>query len=180
MRRAWLLGMLVLTASCGTTGAAPDTELVVSAAASLTDAFSEIAAAFEEDHPDVDVVLNLGGSSSLREQILGGAGADVFASADRANMDRVSAAGETASDPEVMAVNRLQIAVPEGNPAGVEGIELYPAGHPRTPMSMRNEACGSILIWTQPGPSEGGGLRDLIRAVAILVVGVVLLLTVGT
>ena len=122
MRWAVGLGVLVVVASCGAADDGRDIELVVSAAASLTDAFSEIEAAFELEHPDVDVVLNLGGSSSLREQILGGAGVDVFASADRANMDRVVSAGETASTPEVMAVNRLQIAVPQGNPGGVEGI----------------------------------------------------------
>lgn len=94
-------------------------ELVVSAAASLTDAFGAVEAAFEASRPDVDVVLNLAGSSTLRVQILEGAPVDVYASADSANMARVVAAGLTASEPVVFARNRLRIVVPAGNPAAV-------------------------------------------------------------
>ncbi len=64
--------------------------------------------------------------------------------------------------------------------AGVEGIELYPADHPREPMNVRDERCGSILIWTQPGPSQGGGLRDVLTAAVILVVGLLVFFTVGS
>ena len=121
---------LLLLAACGGTGEAATTtgpgsaldgELLVSAAASLTDAFAEIESVFETVHPGVDVVLNLGSSSSLREQILEGAPADVFASANTANMDRVVEAGE-ADDPHIFATNLLQIAVPVGNEAGVTGL----------------------------------------------------------
>lgn len=100
-------------------------EVLVSAAASLTDAFAEAEAAFEAAHPGVDVVLNLGGSSSLREQILEGAPADVFASADTSNMDQAVAAGEVAGDAQIFARNLLQIAVPAGNPAGIIGLEDF-------------------------------------------------------
>ena len=91
------------------------------AAASLTDAMEEIAGAFEVASSDFDVRLNLAGSSSLREQILAGAPADVFASADSANMDRVLEAGEAASS-SGLADNLLQIAVPPGNPEGITGL----------------------------------------------------------
>jgi molybdate transport system substrate-binding protein len=100
-------------------------QVTVSAAASLTDAFESVAAAFEEDNPGVDVVLNLAGSASLREQILGGAPVDVFASADMANMAQLVAAGATAGEPLVFARNQLQIAVPAGNPGRVTGIEDF-------------------------------------------------------
>lgn len=96
--------------------------VLVSAAASLTDAFGTVEQAFEEAHPDVDVVLNLAGTSALREQILGGAPVDVFASANMENMERVLAAGQVAGEPRVFAHNRLQIAVPPGNPAGISGL----------------------------------------------------------
>jgi molybdate transport system substrate-binding protein len=99
-------------------------ELLVSAAASLTDAFGEIEIAFEDANPGLDVVLNLGPSSGLREQILEGAPADVFASANTSNMDQVVEAGE-ASDPEIFVTNLLQIAVPEGNPGDVVGLEDF-------------------------------------------------------
>ncbi|HEY8545153.1 MAG TPA: molybdate ABC transporter substrate-binding protein [Acidimicrobiales bacterium] len=96
-------------------------DLTVFAAASLTDAFDDLADAFEAAHPEVDVELNVGPSSGLREQILAGAPAAVFASADTSNMDQVVAAG-AADDPQVFATNRLQIVVPAGNPGGVTGL----------------------------------------------------------
>jgi molybdate transport system substrate-binding protein len=59
------------------------------AAASLTDAFDEVGTAFEDDNPDVNIEFNYGPSSGLREQIIAGAPADVFASANTSNMDQV-------------------------------------------------------------------------------------------
>jgi molybdate transport system substrate-binding protein len=123
MRKVLLLG-LVLAAACGGSEEASDSEgeLLVSAAASLTDAFAEVEAGFEAANDGVDVVLNLGASSALREQILEGAPADVFASANTSNMDQVAEAGEVSSETEIFVINSLQIAVPEGNPAGVVGL----------------------------------------------------------
>jgi molybdate transport system substrate-binding protein len=115
-----VLGMVV---ACS--GSSTEVELLVSAAASLTDAFAEVESAFEEENPDVDVVLNLGSSSALREQILEGAPADVFASANTSNMDQVVEAGEVAGEPEIFVTNLLQIAVPAGNPGGVVGLEDF-------------------------------------------------------
>lgn len=95
--------------------------ITVFAAASLTDAFDEIDAAFENANPGVTVEVNYGASSALREQILAGAPADVFASANTSNMDQVVEAG-AASDPEEFVTNLLEIAVPAGNDAGVTGL----------------------------------------------------------
>ena len=113
----------LLLGGCG--GDSSEDQLLVSAAASLTDAFESIEEAFEEANPGVDVMLNVGGSSALREQILEGAPADVFASANIDNMDQVVRAGGTSAAPEVFARNTLQIAVPSGNPAGVTGLEAF-------------------------------------------------------
>jgi molybdate transport system substrate-binding protein len=126
MRKALILG-LVLVAACGGSGEGVESEgeLLVSAAASLTDAFGEIGAAFEAANPGVDVVLNLGASSALREQILEGAPADVFASANTSNMDQVAEAGEVAGEAEIFVTNSLQIAVPAGNPAGVVSLDDF-------------------------------------------------------
>jgi molybdate transport system substrate-binding protein len=96
--------------------------VLVSAAASLTDAFGEVAKAFEAAHPKTRVVLNLGASSTLRTQILEGAPVDVFASADTTNMAPVVVAGRVAGRPRVFARNLLQIAVPKGNPGKVKGL----------------------------------------------------------
>ncbi|HSJ34883.1 MAG TPA: molybdate ABC transporter substrate-binding protein [Acidimicrobiia bacterium] len=99
-------------------------EVLVSAAASLTDAFAEVAAEFEASHPGVEVMLNLGPSSGLREQILEGAPVDVFASANPENMEQVAGAGEV-GEWFVFARNRLAIAVPAGNPAGITGLDDF-------------------------------------------------------
>jgi molybdate transport system substrate-binding protein len=93
----------------------------VSAASSLTDVFTVIEVRFENQHPGVDVRLNLAGSSTLREQILGGAPVHVFASADPQNMEAVT---ELLVDPAAtFATNRLVLAVPAGNPGGIGGID---------------------------------------------------------
>jgi molybdate transport system substrate-binding protein len=112
------IGACASNAASTTTTPEVEGELLVSAAASLTDAFGEIETSFEDANPGVDVVLNLGASSGLREQILEGAPTDVFASANNSNMDQVVEAGE-APDPEIFVTNQLQIAVAAGNPGGV-------------------------------------------------------------
>lgn len=95
--------------------------VTVFAAASLTEAFTEIGERFEAGHEGVTVEFNFAGSSDLAAQITEGAPADVFASADESNMDKVVEAG-AAADPETFALNQLVIAVPAGNPDGVAGI----------------------------------------------------------
>jgi len=122
-----VLGSAVLVGACGeerTTGEAdpPVVELTVFAASSLTDAFAEVGRAFEAGRADVTVTFSFGASSSLREQILEGAPADVFASASPGPVTDLEEAGEV-EDAEVFASNRLQLAVPAGNPGGVRGIE---------------------------------------------------------
>jgi molybdate transport system substrate-binding protein len=99
-------------------------DLTVFAAASLTDAFDEVGAAFEEANPDVSIEFNYGASSALREQILAGAPADVFASANTSNMDQVVEAG-AATDPQDFVTNQLQIVVPAENPGGVTGLDDF-------------------------------------------------------
>lgn len=120
----FLAALIGLINACSDSNASRD-ELLVSAAASLTDAFVEIEAEFEAQNPGVDVLLNLAGSAALREQILEGAPADVFASANLANMEQLEQAGELAGEPMLFARNRLQIAVPPGNPGEVDGLEDF-------------------------------------------------------
>ena len=115
----------VLGVGCGAQSESGSDTLRVFAAASLTDAFADIEVAFERQRPDIDVQLNIAGSSRLREQILEGAPADVFVSADVANMDALASAGLLAESPVVLARNSLTIAVPSGNTAGVVGVESF-------------------------------------------------------
>ncbi len=107
--------------SAETTGDAPR-ELTVSAAASLTESFTAIGAAFEAEHPGVAVRFNFGPSSGLATQIQAGAPVDVFASADARWMDAVAA------DPGVtergdFASNSLVILVPAANPAAIRSAD---------------------------------------------------------
>lgn len=97
-------------------------DIDVFAAASLTAAYTEIGDAFMTEHPDAEVTFNFGASSSLMRQIIEGAPADVFASADEANMTKLTDAGGNAGDPRVFATNSLQIIVEPGNPEGITGV----------------------------------------------------------
>lgn len=113
MRPAVLAAAVVFAlAGCAMPPASTPDTATVFAAASLTESFDEIAAAFEESHPDVDVVLNYGGSSGLATQIAEGAPADVFASASTQQLP----------DGTIFATNVLALAVPAGNPGGVTGL----------------------------------------------------------
>jgi molybdate transport system substrate-binding protein len=121
------LFLAMLLAACG---GAPSRQapgelsgpLNVFAAASLTEAFEEITVAFEQAHPDVDVVLNFGPSSGLAVQITQGAPADVFASANQTQMRVVADAGFLREEPRLFAQNLLEIAVEPGNPLGIMGL----------------------------------------------------------
>lgn len=136
---------LLLLSGCGAeSGPGGREEIVVSAAASLARAFAEIEGEFEELNPDVDVVLNTGGTSALREQILAGVDADVFASADFANMEAVASAGEVLDEPRLLAVNSLEIAVPSGNPAGLAGLADFSRDEPFLGLCAVEVPCGSF------------------------------------
>ena len=89
--------------------------VVVFAAASLTEAFKAVGGDFEKSHPGVAVQFNFAGSPTLVQQIGEGAQADVFASADEANMQKAADAGELAGPARIFATNSLVIAVPAGN-----------------------------------------------------------------
>ncbi len=91
-------------------------EVIISAASSLTEAFTDVARAFERQYPGTKVTLNFASSSALATQISEGAPADVFASADEAQMDAVRA-DRLAAPPVVFARNRLVIAKPKGSTA---------------------------------------------------------------
>src|SRR3954462_628496 len=96
--------------------------LTVFAAASLTDVFTDLGDQLEKANPDLDVVFNFAGSSQLATQLTQGAPADVFASANEAQMKVVTDAGLQAGDPTIFTENVLEIAVPKGNPADVTGL----------------------------------------------------------
>jgi molybdate transport system substrate-binding protein len=117
-----------VVAACGDDDSGGDTttgggDVTVFAAASLTDALTEVGEAYEAANDGSAVEFSFDASSALVTQITEGAPADVFASADVVNMDKLADAGLNGSDPVIFATNRLTIIVPAGNPAGVSGVE---------------------------------------------------------
>lgn len=117
-----LLSVLFCLLACGALSAAPALaeELIISAAASLTDAFTDMEPAFEAEHPGVDVILNFASSGALFGQIEQGAPADVFASANMEWMDKAETNGFIVPETRaVFAQNRLVLCAPASNPAQV-------------------------------------------------------------
>ncbi|QGY38666.1 molybdate ABC transporter substrate-binding protein [Pseudodesulfovibrio cashew] len=122
MKRAPLFAAVALTLALviGFAGNALAQELIVSAAASLTDAFSDIEPAFEKAHPGVDVVMNFASSGALYRQIEQGAPADVYASANPKWMKKAVENGFVIKgDDQIFARNSLVLATPADNPAKV-------------------------------------------------------------
>lgn len=132
--------------SPGEDGKDRDQTLTVFAAASLTTTFEELEGEFEDAHPDVDVKLSFGGSSDLAAQLTEGAQADVFASADTATMDTLVAAQLTDGAPAEFATNTLMIAVPPGNPAGVEQLADLTRKAVRLVLCQPEVPCGRAAL----------------------------------
>jgi molybdate transport system substrate-binding protein len=95
--------------------------LNVFAAASLTEAFNAEKDALATTNPDLHLTFNFGGSQMLVTQITQGQPADVFASADQSNMQKLVDRGLVAP-PQVFAHNLLEIAVAPGNPKHITGL----------------------------------------------------------
>ena len=135
------MGVMLLTALAGCSSGGSDSNeksLMVFAAASLAEAFGEIADAFERDHPGVTVNLNLAGSQRLRTQLEHGASADVFASADHIQMDRLMASGLVLGQPVPFTTNRLVVIVPNSN------------------ASLNNVEDKAVLVTSRPAPGTPG------------------------
>ena len=134
MKRLLILAVssALLLASCGDSGeggsgspsGSPEAvEITVSAASSLTAAFTDMGAAFEDANSGVTVTFNFGPSDGLATQIDEGAPVDVFASASPTWMDLVQDEGPGVTGRTDFARNRLAIIVPSENPAGIENLD---------------------------------------------------------
>ena len=125
--RVFLVAVLtVLLTACGSSGGPPTTSIsgtaAVFAAASLTDSFKALGTSFQTAHSGTTVQFNFAGSPTLVTQIEQGASADVFASADMTNMDKLKTDGFAGGYPQVFAHNKLEIVVAAGNPKGINGL----------------------------------------------------------
>ena len=136
--------------------------LTVLAASSLTDAFSELAKTFEEDHPGTQVRTSFAASSTLLAQIQQGAPADVFASAAQEEMKAASKDGLVAGEPEVFVENREVIMVPEDNPAGIK--ELRDLARPGVKLVLAGDgvpaADYALEILGKADVEFGGGFKE--------------------
>jgi molybdate transport system substrate-binding protein len=129
--------LALLVAACGSSpsGSAASSATPMSgaisvfAAASLTDSFKALGTSFQQAHSGVTVQFNFAGTPTLLTQIEQGAQADVFASADTTNMDKLTADGFAAGSSQTFAHNQLEIVVAPGNPKGITGLtDLARAG----------------------------------------------------
>ncbi len=118
---ALLVALGVAATGCSSGG--KDESLTVLAAASLSGTFTELQKAFQEEHPDVDVLLAFDSSATLAGQVVEGAPADVLATADEQTMESAVAARATDGRPTPFASNRLVLVVPADNPARVHSME---------------------------------------------------------
>src|SRR5262245_12754129 len=107
-----------------TAAPAAENELIVFAAASLTEAFKEIGEQFGAANGGATVTFNFAGSDQLATQIAEGAPADVFASANRTQMNNVIKSGQVISGTERTFVrNRLVVVYPKDNPGGITALK---------------------------------------------------------
>ncbi len=98
-------------------------EIIVFAAASLTDVMDEIITLYKADHPDVNIVANYDSSGTLRTQIREGAPCDIFISAAQLQMDEMEAEGFVVENTRVdLLENQVTLAVGEVNRKGIESF----------------------------------------------------------
>ena len=139
-------------------------KVTVFAASSLTNVFGEIAASFQMANPGSTVEFNFAASSALAVQLDQGAPADIFASADTANMERVTSKGLIEGAPVIFARNAPVIVVPAANRAGVNsasdlarpGVKLVLAG-PDVPIG---NYARQIIDRLAADPTYGAAYRD--------------------
>lgn len=114
--------LLLISTSCSNSQV-NDNEIIFFAASSLTDVVSEIVSEYERQHPTVTVRLNFAGSSQLATQLIEGASAHLFASANETQMQRlVKEKLITSNAMQVFTTNQLVLILPIDNPAGISSI----------------------------------------------------------
>ena len=119
-----ILAMAMGLSACGE--AADSDELIVFAAASLTETLTQLGDQYMADHPDVTIVFNFDSSGTLKTQIQEGADCDVFISAGQMQMDALDVVLE-GSRFDILE-NKVALAVPADNPAGINSYEDLVSG----------------------------------------------------
>jgi molybdate transport system substrate-binding protein len=142
--------------------------LTVFAAASLTDAFEDIATAFEAENPGVDVIFNFAGSSALATQLVEGAPADVFASANMRQMQVAQTAERISGEPRTFVYNLLVLITPADNPANIQSLRdlaipavIFVVAAPEVPVRVYTDV---MLARLASLPTYGNDYRTAVRA----------------
>ena len=148
-------------------------DVTVFAAASLTPTFTELGRRFEKAHPGAHVTFSFAGSSDLVSQLKEGAPADVFASADEANMAKVTAANLASGTPVDFATNVLAIAVPPGDPAHITSFADLAKPGVKTVICAPQVPCGAATAKVEASSgvqlkpvSEESSVTDVLGKVA--------------
>lgn len=141
--------------------------VTVFAASSLTDAFTEMGQAFTKATA-ARVDLNFGASNTLREQLVQGARADVFASANTAEVENARRAGLILGDAPTFARNRLTVITPRDNPAGIAGPRDLGEKRYKLILAAPNVPVGAyardLLAKLEADPAYGVGFKDKVLA----------------
>ena len=122
---AVLLALLIMPlAAEGVTETASNNEIIVFAAASLTETMTEIGEMYSQSHNGVAVIFNFDSSGTLKTQIEEGAPCDLFISAAPRQMNQLEELGMIDTSTRVnLLENKVTLAVPEGNPAGIVSFD---------------------------------------------------------
>lgn len=126
--------MMALTALCVPAAAESSTELIVFAAASMTETLTELKKVYEEANPDVSLILSFESSGTLKTQIQEGAECDLFISAGQKQMNQLDISADASVNTEGLDMvlqgsrinlleNKVALVVPEGNPKGIESFD---------------------------------------------------------
>jgi molybdate transport system substrate-binding protein len=153
--RAWMAGLLSLalladlsgcgqkTPSSATASTSSGHSIVVFAATLLKPAFTLLAGKFQTDNPGATIDFDFATSSELANKLTQGASADIFASADSAQMDTVVKADLTSSDPVNFASNTLVIVTAPGDPKQIRSFADLAKPDVRVAVCQASAACGS-------------------------------------
>ncbi|MGV8870953.1 MAG: molybdate ABC transporter substrate-binding protein [Rhodococcus sp. (in: high G+C Gram-positive bacteria)] len=147
-------------------------EITVFAAASLRATFTDLGSRFQAEHPGTSVELSFAGSSDLAAQLIAGAPADVFASADTNNMTEVVDAGLVAGDPADFATNTLTIVTAPGNPKNITSFADLANPDVLTVICAPQVPCGAATASVEtaagtdvPAVSEESSVTDVLGKV---------------
>ena len=131
---ALILSIVLMLAYCSATAETPKTEVIVFAAASLTESLTEIKELYEKENPEIELVFNFDSSGTLKTQIQEGAVCDLFISAGQKQVNQLDISKDEEKNPDRLDFvlegsridlleNKVALVVPEGNPKQIESFD---------------------------------------------------------